>query len=270
MFFDTHAHLMMGEFSEDLDQVLLRASEKGITGIINVAYDLNSSRSAAQDFIKYPYIYAACGIHPHDANNISDKDYKVLETLLQMKNVVAVGETGLDYHYMKSDKDAQKKALRSHIELAIKYDKPLIFHVREAEDDAWDVISSYKNITGVFHCFASSADFARKALDRGFYISFTGVITFPKAQDSRDIAKIVPMDKILIETDAPYLAPVPMRGKPRRFPTMLSGQGKCRGKRNEPAYVTYVAEQIANIKGMALDEVAQQTYRNAKALFKIS
>lgn len=256
IFIDTHTHLNFKEFSNDYTQVIERAFDNDVKGIINVGSNFKTSKKAIEIAQKYAFrhakgVYAAVGLHPIHTNEEFDEE-KFLK-LAQNKKVVAIGETGLDYYYDKSNADLQKEVFEKHLKIAAQISKPVILHSRDAADDILTVLMSQNSLPkGVMHCFQEDWHFAKIILDMGFYISFTGLITFTKNYQTFEVIKEMPLDRILIETDCPYLTPEPYRGK-----------------RNEPAYVIEVAQKIAEIKKIPLEKVAEQTTKNAIELFKI-
>jgi TatD DNase family protein len=249
MLIDTHAHL---DSLDDLPGVLARARENGIDKIIAISSDLASSRDTISISGGYENVYAAVGVHPHAAKTAGGSVLAGIEEMAGGEKVVAVGETGLDYHYMNSGKDEQINSLIAHIGIARRADLPIVIHVRDADPDLLDILRTEKvsERRGVIHCFTGNYETARKYIDLGFYISFSGIATFRKSEEIRDAAKKIPGDRLLIETDSPYLTPVPHRGKP-----------------NEPAYVKYVAEAIAGTRGVSVEEIAVLTSENAERLF---
>lgn len=253
MLIDTHAHLTMPEFS-DLDEVLERALDAGVRMIVNASFDEDSSFRSVELSKKYDNIFASVGIHPHHADRVDQGTIRLLGDYCKNAKVVAVGETGLDYFENPVPKDVQKKALKKHIQLAVEKNLPLILHGRDADADMLEVLKKegQGRIKGVFHCFSGDVDHARKVLDEGFFISFTGVVTFKNADLARQTAKYVPIDRIMIETDCPYLAPQTMRGK-----------------RNEPAYVVDIARKIAELKQMSFEELSEITSSNAMKFFAL-
>ncbi|MEE9252316.1 MAG: TatD family hydrolase [Thermodesulfobacteriota bacterium] len=249
MLIDTHAHL---DSLENLAEKLEGAKKAGVGRIVAVSSDPDSSERTVQIAGEDEMVYAAVGIHPHEAARYSEQSLFEIEKLATRSKVVAIGETGLDYHYMNSPKEVQKESFRNHIRLAKKLKLPVVVHVRDShedvmailrEEDAWETM-------GVIHCFSGDWETAKTYLNLGFYISFSGVVTFKKADDVRDAARNVPIERLLIETDSPYLAPVPYRGRP-----------------NEPAYVRHVAEKVAEVRGISLDTLIEETSLNAKNLF---
>mgnify|MGYP001577885395 FL=1 len=253
---DTHAHLDDPKFDNDRDEAIKRAQDAGLEYIITVgtwekAKGLKHITGLAD---KHPMVYAALGAHPHESKDAGEETFNEIKELASHPKVVAIGETGLDYHYEHSPKDIQKRVFIRHIELARELNLPLIIHTREAERDTLDILEQegVKDIGGVLHCFSGSYEMAKKCLDMGLYLSFTGVVTFPKAVNVHEIVKKIPIERMLIETDCPYLAPLPYRGK-----------------RNEPSFVVEAAKKIAEIKRLSFNDVARITTLNAKELFGI-
>jgi len=252
---DTHAHLDGNRFADDLDAVVARAEANGVATILTVGCDLESSRAAMAIAARYPEIYAAVGIHPHDAVTVDADALAELRRLAETgTKVVAIGETGLDYYRDRSPRDRQREAFRVQIRLARELDLPLIIHDRDAHDDVVGILREENAgaVGGVLHCFSGGMDMARHCLEMGFFISFPGTLTYPNNEPLRDVARALPIDVMLVETDCPYLAPQPWRGK-----------------RNEPAYVRATAETLAEIKGLTLEDVARVTSLNAFRLFGI-
>ncbi|NQT30124.1 MAG: TatD family hydrolase [Candidatus Saganbacteria bacterium] len=255
MFIDTHAHLTFPEFKIDLPEIIKRAKEANLEAIINIALDDEALANSLKIAQEYPgYVFTAYGLHPHDASTWKDEIADKIRSLAAEKKIVAVGEMGLDYHYKLSPLEKQKEVFGKSLRLAQELDLPAVIHSREAAKDTMLLIheENQGKLKGVLHCFGGDMDLAKEALDMGLLISFTGNITFPKAHQVRAAAKEIPLDRIMIETDCPFLAPQAFRGK-----------------RNEPAYVVKVAEQIAAVKGISIEEVAAQTTKNARNLFKI-
>ncbi|MGD9849909.1 MAG: TatD family hydrolase [Nitrospirales bacterium] len=259
MLIDTHVHLDDPRYDPDREDMFLRAAQAGVTTFITIGCDLNSSRSAVELAANREHVFATVGVHPHETKGIQPDWYPQLRELARHSKVVAFGEIGLDFHYDHSPHDVQRHRFREQIQLARDLGLPLVIHTREAKEDTIRILKEERaqELGGVFHCFSEDAGLANKALELGFYLSFSGIITFRNAQALRDIVQTVPDDRLLIETDAPYLTPIPFRGK-----------------RNESAYVKLVAEQIAAIKygdsPTGLAQVAKLTSANAKRLFKIS
>ncbi|MBI3399734.1 MAG: YchF/TatD family DNA exonuclease [Deltaproteobacteria bacterium] len=253
---DTHAHLDDPKFDNDIDDVIKRAKEAGLETIITVGtwQKQKGLRHIAKLADSYDFVCAAIGVHPHDAQAAGEEAFSEIKELSSHPRVVAIGETGLDYHYEHSPKDIQKEVFIKHIQLAREFNLPLAIHSREAQNDTIDILKGegVQDIGGVLHCFSGSYEMARKCLDMGLYLSFAGVVTFPKASNVHEVVKRIPMEKILVETDCPYLAPEPHRGK-----------------RNEPYFVVETAKKIAEVKGLSYEDVARITTLNAKDLFGI-
>ncbi len=257
MLIDSHCHLdMIAKNNPDggLEGVLERAEEAGVKHLITIAVDLPSSYATIDLAKKYQQISATVGIHPSDANAASCHEDEIIK-LAKCSQAVAVGETGLDYYYNKSGLDVMREWFRKHIQIANEVKKPLIIHTRDAKEDTINIMQeeNARNAGGVMHCFTESIEMAQQAMDLGFYISFSGIVTFKNAKNVQEVAKYVPLDRMLVETDAPYLAPVPHRGKP-----------------NEPAYVRYVAEYLAQLKGVSYEQLIETTGLNAHQLFSLS
>ena len=253
--FDSHAHFQDARFDEDRAKALTEAFDSGVSYIVNVGTDLATSKAAVELAERYPGCYAAIGVHPHDCADIGDRDavYSELEQLRRHSKVVAIGEIGLDYHYDFSDRQTQMAEFRHQMQWAEETDMPVIIHDREAHGDVFSVLRDFPRVTGILHSYSGSAEWARQLVDMGWYISFSGVLTFANASKCLEAAKAVPMDRLLIETDCPYLAPVPMRGK-----------------RNTSAYVGYTAAKLAELKGVTPTEMAEITAENAKRVFRIN
>ncbi|MGA2666587.1 MAG: TatD family hydrolase [Patescibacteria group bacterium] len=251
MFIDTHAHLNFEKFKDDYKEAIDRAFNADVRAIINVGSNLETSKKAIEITGEYPSgLYASIGLHPI---HVKEEDFEISEYEKIVKNskVVAVGETGLDY-YDHQSAEAQKELFRRHLNLAQKFAKPLILHSRDASDDVLSVLMEEKNdLMGVMHCFQGNWNFAKVVLDLGLYISFTGLITFSKNSETMEVIENVPLDRLMIETDCPYMSPEPYRGR-----------------RNEPAFVVEIAKKIAEIKKLPLLKVAEQTSKNAEKLFK--
>ena len=253
MLVDSHAHIDGERFDADRDEVVARALAAGVSLILNVGADMDSSARSVALAEKYPGIYAAVGMHPHDAKDMRETDYTQLEQWTKHPRVVAIGEIGLDYHYDLSPRPVQKEVFLRQLDLARKTGKPFIIHEREAHADTLEIIrSAARGLKGVFHCFSGSVETAREYLKMGFYISVAGPVTFSKSGKTKEVAKYVPLDRLLVETDSPYLTPQPHRGH-----------------RNEPAYVRLVAEEIASLRNLPLEEVAAATTANVRRLFDI-
>ena len=253
MLIDTHSHLHDPVFDPDRDSVIQRARQAGVDLMITIGTDLATSQKAVELAQQYNFIYATVGVHPHEVKTLQDDSYQALEELAKQPKVVAYGEVGLDYYYMHSPKDLQQKHFREQVRLARSLGLPLVIHTREAPEDTLTVLKEEKaeEIGGVFHCYTGDLATAKAALNMGFFISFSGILTFPKTMELQAVAREIPVESLLVETDCPYLAPIPYRGK-----------------RNEPAYVRHVAERLAQIKALPYEELAQMTSQNARQLFK--
>jgi len=254
MLIDTHAHLEMREFNDDRDDVIKRAREAGVEQIVTIGTTVESSRDAVLLADKYDCIYAAVGIHPHEVKDVLHPAYEILRHLAKHRKVVAYGEVGLDYHYENSPRPDQMRTFRDMLREARDLDLPVIVHDRDAHNDTIRILSEEwpPDLGGVLHCFSGDVAMAKRAIEMGFSISIAGPVTFPKADSLRKVVSQIPIENLLIETDAPYLAPQAVRGK-----------------RNEPAFVRHTAEAIAQIKGLSFDDVARITSFNAVQLFGI-
>ncbi len=250
MLIDTHCHIHDADYPLDVTETINRARLAGVQQLICVGTDQNNSKLAVELVSKNDNLFAAVGVHPHESKN----GWAEIDNLFNSNNssIIAVGEIGLDYHYDHSPHDIQIQALKAQIELALKYDLPIIFHVREAFDDFWPVFDNYSGIRGVLHSFTDSAENLAAGLKRDLYIGINGYSTFVRDESQKAMFNSIPLSKILLETDAPYLTPAPFRGKV-----------------NEPAFVRNVAEHLSNIRQISYDEVATTTSENARALFKI-
>ena len=259
MLIDSHVHLDDPRYDSDRIDMFARAQDAGVEAFITIGCDLATSRAAVDLADQHPSIYATVGVHPHEVKHIEDSWYQELAELAKHPKVVGYGEIGLDFHYDHSPRDVQCQRFREQIQLARELQLPIVIHTREAQEDTITILCEEhaSEVGGVIHCFSGDAWLATQALKQEFYISFSGIITFPKASALRDIVPTIPDDRLLIETDAPYLTPVPFRGK-----------------RNESAYVKNVAEKIAEIRGEGTvsdyEHIACLTTANARCLFKIS
>jgi len=252
MLIDTHCHLDDPKFNSDRDEVIKRAADAGIGYIINVGSDLDNSKNAIAIAQKYPNVYATVGLHPHDASSLDDKSFSEFKKLSKSPKVVAIGEIGLDYYRNLSPKGIQEKVFRKFLELAKETNLPVVIHAREADIDAMKILKEYKPLKGVLHCFSGSQEMLKEVLSLGFYISYTCAVTFKNAQNLRELVKNTPIERMMLETDAPYMAPQ-----------------EFRGKRCEPAYVAILAKEIAKIKGLSVEDIARITTLNAYDLFGI-
>lgn len=256
MLIDSHAHIQGKEYAGETADVIARAREAGVEKIIAVggAGDMSSNTEAVALAARFEKVYATVGMHPHDAKDVGSEELAKLKELTAHPRVVAVGETGLDYYYSHSPHDVQCRVFSQFIHMARQTDLPIVVHERDAAHDAAELLRSEGEgkLYGVIHCFTGNYDAACAYLDLGFYLSFTGIITFKNADPLRDVVRRVPLERMMVETDSPYLTPVPHRGK-----------------RNEPAHVRWVAETIAKVKGIEFTEVAEMTTRSVQNLFKI-
>ena len=259
---DTHAHLDFSKFDGDRPAVVKRARAAGVSEIVNVGTDLVSSRRAVDLAEEYEVVYAAVGVHPHGAKALDGATLEELRELAQRPKVVAVGEIGLDYYRNLSPRDAQRRAFRAQLAWAAKLGKPVIIHDRDAHDEILQTLSTWaaglenSRLTGrlgVLHTFSGDLEMAQKAIDLGFYISISGPVTYRNARQLPEIVRALPLDRLLVETDCPFLAPEPHRGK-----------------RNEPAYTRLVAERLAKLKGIPFDDLARATTANARRLFELA
>lgn len=250
MIFDTHAHYDSGAFNADRLAVLDSMPENGVGLIVDPGCDLESSLAAIELAEKYEYVYAAVGWHPEDIDKLTDEAFCELERLAMHKKCVAIGEIGLDYYWDAEHKTEQQELFCRQIELALSLDKPVIVHDREAHGDCFDIVCRYPELRGVFHCYSGSAEMASELLKRGWYLGFDGPITYKNARKALEVLQMCPLDRIVIETDSPYLTPVPKRGK-----------------RNDSSNLRYVIEKIAEVKDVAADEIEKLTFENGKRLF---
>ncbi len=255
MLIDSHAHLDDERFKGDTEAIIGNFEKDNLELVVNIGADLRSSKNSVELAKQHENIYATVGVHPHSSKEMDENMLEELRELAKEEKVVAIGEIGLDYHYDNSPRDIQKKWFRAQIELAKELDLPISVHSREATQDVFDIISEEAEdgkLRGVIHCFSDSVEIAREYLKLGFYISLGGPVTFKNAKTPKEVAKEVPLDRLLIETDSPYLTPEPHRGK-----------------RNEPANVRYVAEKIANLREMSYEKLKNATNENVKTLFDI-
>lgn len=249
--FDTHAHYDSGGFNADRDEVLSSLPTSGVALVVDPGCDVPSSQAAVALAEKFPHVYAAVGIHPGDCAGCTDADFEAIRTLCGHEKVVAVGEIGLDYYWEDNPpKEFQQMVFRRQIELALELDLPVIVHDREAHGDSLAVVLDYPALRGVFHCFSGSPEMAQELLKRGWYLGFDGPITYKNAKRAPEVAAVTPLDRIVVETDAPYLTPVPYRGK-----------------RNDSRYLPYVIEKLAEWKGVSPEEMTDITLKNGKRLF---
>jgi len=250
MLIDTHCHLDFPEFNQDRDEVIQRAQQEGIDYIINIGSSLEGSKASLELAKQHDFIYATVGLHPHEADKFNQEVRDTLEGLATKDKVVAIGEIGLDYYRNYSQVENQKALFASLVKLAKELGKPVVIHNRQAPDDTLRILKDSRPEKVVVHCFSGDENFLKECLDLGFFISFTCNITYRKADSLRKLVKIMPLERLLLETDAPFLPPEGFRGR-----------------RNEPMYVKFLAQEIARVKGVSVEEVAQVTTENAKGFF---
>jgi len=256
---DSHCHLNYDYLPKTVVDLIQEAQAAGIEALVTIGTDIASISEIQKISESYENVYHTIGVHPHDAATIIDSDLTVLEKAAQHPKCRAIGEIGLDYHYDHSPREIQKKRLEEQLELALRLQKPVVIHSREGEEDLLSILSTYAGrvpghlIPGIIHCFSGTVTFGQKCIDLGFYVSFSGILTFKKADEIRTAARVFPLDKILVETDSPYLAPIPHRGK------------KC-----EPSMVKITAQKLAEVRGLSFEEVATITTQNAKRVFGIA
>lgn len=251
--FDSHAHYNDEKFKEDREEVLKEIYKSGVTKLVNAGYSLESSKTAIEIANAHDFIYATVGISPNDIENFKNEDLDNIVKLANNKKVVAIGEIGLDYYWNKENKSLQKEVFISQIKIANELNLPIVIHTREAIYDTLEILKNNScNRKGIFHCCPFNVDLVREGLKLGFYISFAGPTTFKNSKNAAEIINMVPLDKMLIETDSPYLSPEPLRGK-----------------RNDSRNVKYIAQKIADVKEISIEEVAKRTYDNAKKIFEI-
>lgn len=252
MYFDTHAHYDSSKFDADRDAVLRALPESGVTLVVDPGDNAERSRRAVELAQQYPHVYAAVGWHPEEAENWDENSLPAIRELAKQPKVCAIGEIGLDYYWDATYRERQKEMFRAQIELALELDLPVIVHDREAHGDSLEIVRDYPALRGVFHCFSGSVEMAQELLRRGWYLGFDGPITYKNAARAPEVIRICPMERILLETDSPYLAPVPNRGQ-----------------RNDSRNLPYIAATVARIKDMPVEAVAAQTIENGKKLFGI-
>ena len=253
MLFDTHAHMDDRAFDEDREELLTSLPGQGIALLMNPGCSLESSRNASLLSRTYDYIYAAVGSHPDAADEVNEDVLEEYRTLCKLNpKIKAIGEIGLDYHYEDIPRELQLKAFRAQMALAAELDLPAIVHERDAHEDGMAIVEQFPTVKGVFHCYSGSAEMAKQLTKLGWYIGFTGVLTFKNARKAVETAQSIPLEQIVIETDCPYMAPEPFRGK-----------------RNDPSMVYRVAEQLAQIRGISVEDAQRITYENGKRLYRI-
>ncbi len=252
MFFDTHAHYDDEKFDQDRDELLASMPENGVELIVDPASDIGSGERAMGIAERFPFVYFAAGVHPHEAKDAPTDYIGQVRRQSSHEKCVAIGEIGLDYHYDFSPRDVQRRVLDEQLSLARELGKPVIIHEREAVADCLDILRAHRDVSGVVHCFSGSWETAKELLDLGYYISFTGVVTFKNARRPVEAAEKIPLERMMIETDSPYMAPEP-----------------CRGRRNSSLYLKYIAQRIAEIRGVSTEEIAGATMENGKRFFSI-
>ena len=252
MYFDSHAHLDDRAFRDDREEILDGLTDAGVGYLMNIGCDLPSSLRSIDLAHRFPFIWAAVGSHPDDAAQVNNVRIALYRQMCSDERVKAIGEIGLDYHYEDPPREIQLPAFRKQLELAAELDLPVIVHEREAHADGMELIREFPTVTGVFHCYSGAVEMAKELVSRGGYIGFTGVITFKNARKAVEVAQTIPLDRILIETDCPYMAPEPHRGR-----------------RNDSRYVPLVAAKLAELRGVTPEEMGEITTENAKRLFRI-
>ena len=252
MLFDTHAHLNDPAFDPDREELMAGLADKGIGFVMNAGCSLESSRDIIRMAENYPWLYASVGSHPDSADEVNEEVIEIYRRLCQNEKVKAIGEIGLDYYYEDIPREIQKQAFRMQMALAKEVDLPVIIHERDAHDDGMRIVKEFPTVKGVFHCYSGSAEMARQLVNMGWYIGFTGVLTFKNARKAVETAASIPLDRIVLETDCPFMAPEPYRGK-----------------RNDPGYLPKMAEKLAEIRGISVEEAIAATTENAKRLYRI-
>ena len=253
MLFDTHAHLDAEAFDTDRRELIAGLPEKGLALVMNPGCDLSSSHAAVELSEQYDFLYAAVGSHPDAADEVNEEVLEEYRRLCNLHSKVkAIGEIGLDYHYEDIPREIQKRAFRMQMELARELNLPVIVHEREAHEDGMSIVDEFPEVSGVFHCYSGSAEMAKALIKKGWYIGFTGVLTFKNARKAIEVASSIPLDRIVIETDCPYMAPEPFRGK-----------------RNDPGKLYRMAERLAELRGLTVEEIRRITTENGKRLYRI-
>ena len=253
MLFDTHAHLNDPAFDPDREELMASFAQAGVGLVMNAGCSLESSRQIVEMAARYPWLYASVGSHPDSADEVNEDVLEEYRKLCKLSDKVkAIGEIGLDYYYEDIPREIQQKAFRMQMELARELDMPVIVHEREAHNDGMAIVKEFPTVKGVFHCYSGSAEMARQLVNLGWYIGFTGVLTFKNARKAVETAASIPLDRIVLETDCPFMAPDPFRGK-----------------RNHPGYLYRMAEKLAEIRGISLEEVHAATTANGKRLYRI-
>lgn len=254
MFIDSHAHLDDSRFDKDRDLIIESLKENQVDYVFNIGADLKTSEASLKLAKEYDNIYAVVGVHPHSAKEVDERTMERLREMAKEDKVIAIGEIGLDYYYDNSPRDLQLKWFKEQLKLAKEVDLPVVIHTRDASQETFDILKEHsEGLRAILHCYSGSAEMAMEYVKLGFYISLAGPLTFKNARVPKEVAEVVPMDRLLIETDCPYLTPVPYRGK-----------------RNEPMFVRYVVEEMARIKGLSLEEVGKITSENVQKAFNVS
>lgn len=252
MLFDTHTHLDDEKFDTDRDELIGSLKNEGISLLVNVGADMKSSEKSIALAQKYDFIYASVGVHPSDTKDLTDKDIATLEKMAQHEKVVAIGEIGLDYYWDEPEREIQKEWFLKQLLLSKKLNMPYIIHDRDAHADTLEIIKKVGHTNGVMHCFSGSVEMAKEVISLGMYVSLSGTVTFKNAKKAQEVASVVPLDRLLIETDSPYLTPEPFRGK-----------------RNNSANVKYTAQKIADLRGIKFEDLAKITLENGKRFYNI-
>ena len=252
MLFDTHVHLNDPRFDEDRAELMAALPQKGLTLAMNAGCSLESSRDALNMAAPYDWLYCSVGSHPDSCDEVCDEVLEEYRKLCKLEKVKAIGEIGLDYHYEDIPREIQKKAFIAQMELARELDMPVIVHERDAHEDGMNIIRQFPTVKGVFHCYSGSAEMAKQLVKLGWYIGFTGVLTFKNARKAVETAQAIPLERIVIETDCPFMAPEPFRGK------------RC-----DPSMVSRVAEKLAELRGISVEEAQRATFENGKRLYRI-
>lgn len=253
MIFDSHAHYDDESFNEDRENVIKEIRENGVINVLNCGASMEGARDSFKLANKYDFFYAAVGIHPENAYELTEENYEEIKEMTKNPKVRAIGEIGLDYYWEENPpREKQKEVFRKQMKLAEELNMPVVIHDRDAHGDTLEIMKEFPEVKGVVHCFSGSVEFARECLRLGYYIGFTGVVTFKNSKKIVEVAKEVPLDRMLVETDAPYMAPTPNRGK-----------------RNRSDYIKFIIEKIAEVKELSVEEVSNATIENAKNLLKI-
>ncbi len=252
MIFESHAHLDDKRFNKDREEVINSLKDYNVTKVVNIGADMKSSRRTVDLATKYDFIYGAVGVHPHSADKVKDEDMEVLRQYSKNPKIVAIGEIGLDFYYDHSDRDAQRYWFRRQLELAKELDMPVVIHSRDASEECYKIVKESKITRGVVHCFSGSAEMGKKYVDLGLYIGIGGVITFKNAKKLMEVVDVIPIERILLETDCPYLSPEPFRGQ-----------------RNSPIFLPEIVKKISEIKQKSTNFIEEKTFCNSMTLFGI-